>query len=156
MTAIVAALIFCFIIIGITEIIGLFLKIRPKVSKYKGISMVLLSISIFIIFACVLVYFTSKFEFINTVADELDHLNGSEFEALCRPFLEMLTGKEFELKGHSLEMKSVKASVDLIQDEDTKVIGQCGTDSNYFSSDKPEKDRKSKQQPGLQNYLSVE
>lgn len=78
--------------------------------------------------------------FINTVADELDHLNGSEFEALCRPFLEMLTGKEFELKGHSLEMKSVKASVDLIQDEDTKVIGQCGTDSNYFSSDKPEKD----------------
>lgn len=39
--------------------------------------------------------------FINTVADELDHLNGSEFEALCRPFLEMLTGKEFELKGHS-------------------------------------------------------
>lgn len=78
--------------------------------------------------------------FINTVADELDHLNGSEFEALCRPFLEMLTGKEFELKGHSLEMKSVKASVDLIQDEDTKVIGQCGTDNNYFSSDKPEKD----------------
>ena len=56
--------------------------------------------------------------FINTVADELDHLNGSEFEAMCRPFLEMLTGKEFELKGHSLEMKSVKASVDLIQDED--------------------------------------
>ena len=78
--------------------------------------------------------------FINTVADELDHLNGSKFEALCRPFLEMLTRKEFELKGHSLEMKSVKASVDLIQDEDTKVIGQCGTDSNYFSSDKPEKD----------------
>lgn len=78
--------------------------------------------------------------FINTVADELNHLNGSEFEALCRPFLEMLTGKEFELKGHSLEMKSVKASVDLIQDEDTKVIGQCGTDSDYFSSDKPEKD----------------
>lgn len=70
----------------------------------------------------------------------IDHLNGSEFEALCRPFLEMLAGKEFELKGHSLEMKSVKASVDLIQDEDTKVIGQCGTDSNYFSSDKPEKD----------------
>lgn len=78
--------------------------------------------------------------FINTVAEELDHLNGSDFEALCRPFLEMLTGKEFELKGHSLEMKSLKATVDLIQDEDTKVIGQCGTDSNYFSSDKPEKD----------------
>lgn len=43
--------------------------------------------------------------FINTVADELDHLNGSEFEVLCHPFQEMLTGKEFELKGHSLEMK---------------------------------------------------
>lgn len=46
-----------------------------------------------------------KENFIKIVAEELSNLNGSEFEALCRPFLEMLTGKEFELKGHSLEMK---------------------------------------------------
>lgn len=26
--------------------------------------------------------------FINTVVDELNHLNGSEFEALSRPFIE--------------------------------------------------------------------
>jgi hypothetical protein len=45
--------------------------------------------------------------FINTVADELDHLNGSEFEELCRAFIELLTGKEFEIKGHNLEMKPV-------------------------------------------------
>lgn len=75
--------------------------------------------------------------FINTVVDELNHLNGSEFEALSRPFIEILTGREFELKGHSLEMKAVRRSVDLIQDEDFRIIGQCGTDKDYFSGNKP-------------------
>ena len=75
--------------------------------------------------------------FVNTVADELDHLNGSEFEELCRAFIELLTGKEFEIKGHNLEMKPVRGSVDLIQDEDFKVIGQCGTDKDYFTGGKP-------------------
>lgn len=75
--------------------------------------------------------------FIKTVVDDLDKLNGSEFESLCRPLLEMLTGHEFALKGHSLEMKAVRGSVDLPQEENFKVIGQCGTDSNYFTSDKP-------------------
>ena len=56
--------------------------------------------------------------FINTVAEELDHLNGTEFEELCRPLIEILTGKEYEWKGHNLELKAVKGSVDLIQDED--------------------------------------
>ena len=70
--------------------------------------------------------------FINSVADELNHLNGSEFEALCRAFIELITGREFELKGHNLEMKPVKGSVDLIEDDDFKVIGQCGTDTDYF------------------------
>lgn len=78
--------------------------------------------------------------FIKTVVDDLDKLNGAEFENLCRPLMEVLTGHEFELKGHSLELKSVRGSVDLTQDEDYKVIGQCGTDIYYFTSDKPEKD----------------
>lgn len=39
-----------------------------------------------------------KDHFINTVADELNHLNGSEFESLCRPVIEILTDREFELK----------------------------------------------------------
>lgn len=75
--------------------------------------------------------------FINSVADELNHLNGSEFEALCRAFIELITGREFELKGHNLEMKPVKGSVDLIEDDDFRVIGQCGTDTDYFSGTKP-------------------
>lgn len=78
-----------------------------------------------------------KDHFINMVVNELDHLNGSNFEALCRAFIELITGREFELKGHNLEMKSVKGSVDLIEDEDFKVIGQCGTDADYFSGTKP-------------------
>lgn len=78
--------------------------------------------------------------FINTVADELDHLNGTEFETLCRPLIEMLTGREYELKGHNLELKAVKGSVDLIQDEDYRTIGQCGTDKDYFSGNKPKND----------------
>lgn len=78
--------------------------------------------------------------FINTLADELDHLNGSEFEALCRAFIELITGREFVLKGHNLEMKPVKGSVDLIEDDNYKVIGQCGTDTDYFSGLKPVKD----------------
>lgn len=78
--------------------------------------------------------------FINSVADELDRLNGSEFEALCRPLIEMLTGREYEWKGHNLELKPVKGSVDHIQDEDYRTIGQCGTDSDYFAGEKPKKD----------------
>lgn len=78
--------------------------------------------------------------FINTVAEELDHLNGTEFEELCRPLIEMLTGKEYEWKGHNLELKAVKGSVDLIQDEDYRTIGQCGTDKDYFSGNKPKND----------------
>lgn len=78
--------------------------------------------------------------FINTVAEELDHLNGTEFEALCRPLIEMLTGREYEWKGHNLELKAVKGSVDLIQDEDYRTIGQCGTDNDYFSGNKPKND----------------
>ena len=34
-------------------------------------------------------------------------------------------------------MKPVRGSVDLIQDEDFKAIGQCGTDKDYFSGCKP-------------------
>ena len=77
-----------------------------------------------------------KDHFINTVADELDHLNGSEFESLCRPLIEILTDREFELKGHNLEMKPVRGTVDLIQDDDCGVIGQCGTEKDYFSGKK--------------------
>lgn len=77
-----------------------------------------------------------KDHFINTVADELNHLNGSEFESLCRPVIEILTDREFELKGHNLEMKPVRGSVDLIQDDDCGIIGQCGTDKDYLTGDK--------------------
>ena len=89
--------------------------------------------------------------FINAVAEELDHLSGTDFEALCRPLIEILTGREYEWKGHNLELKAVKGSVDLIQDEDYRTIGQCGTDKDYFSGEKPKKDIESsiKNSPGV-------
>lgn len=83
---------------------------------------------------------TLKDHFIKTVADELDHLNGTEFEFLCRPFIELLTDREFDIKGHNLEMKPIGRSVDLMQDGDFGVIGQCGTDKDYFSGGKAVKD----------------
>lgn len=94
--------------------------------------------------------------FINTVVRELDHLNGTEFETLCLFLLEILTGKEFELKGHNLEMKPVRGSVDLVQNEDYLTIGQCGTDKDYFSGSKPVDDINSsiKNSPNFQTiYL---
>lgn len=77
-----------------------------------------------------------KDHFIRTVVDELNDLNGTDFEHLCRSFIELLTDHEFEIKGHNLEMKPVGRSVDLLQDGDFGVIGQCGTDQNYFSGKK--------------------
>jgi hypothetical protein len=35
----------------------------------------------------------------------------------------MLTGMEFEWKGHNLEMNAVRGSVNLVEDERYKVIG---------------------------------
>lgn len=76
----------------------------------------------------------------NTIVEELNHLNGSDFEQLCHHFIEMVTDKDFALKGHNLEMKPVRGSVDLVEDDGYRIIGQCGTDNDYFSGNKPVKD----------------
>lgn len=81
-----------------------------------------------------------KDHFIKTIADELDNLNGTEFEQLCHPLIEAITDKEFEQKGLNLEMKPVKASSDLLAATGYRIIGQCGTDKDYFSGKKPLKD----------------
>lgn len=75
-----------------------------------------------------------------TVVEELDQLNGTNFEALCKYVIEIITDQEFELKGHNLEMKPVRGSVDLIPDDGYRIIGQCGTDKDYFAGDKPVRD----------------
>lgn len=86
-----------------------------------------------------LIFLIMKLEnhFINYLTDELSNLNGTEFEHLCLPLIEMITNSEFEIKGHNLEMKPVRGSVDLIKDDDFFIIGQCGTDKDYFKGNKP-------------------
>lgn len=75
--------------------------------------------------------------FIQTVAEELNGLNGTDFEKLCLPLIEIITEKDFILKGHNLEMKPVKAASDFTETDDYRIIGQCGTDKKYFSGTKP-------------------
>ena len=73
--------------------------------------------------------------FVKAVVKDLEMLNGTAFEYMCQPLMEMLTDSEVILKGHNLYMKPVGYSVDLIKD--AKTVGQCGTDEKYFTDGKP-------------------
>lgn len=73
--------------------------------------------------------------FVKAVVKDLEIQNGTNFEYLCQPLMEILTGAEVVLKGHNLYMKPVGYSVDLIKD--AKTVGQCGTDEKYFTNGKP-------------------
>ncbi len=73
--------------------------------------------------------------FVKAVVKDLVMLNGTTFEYMCQPLMEILTDSEVILKGHNLYMKPVGYSVDLIKD--AKTVGQCGTDEKYFTDGKP-------------------
>ncbi|WP_440120876.1 NB-ARC domain-containing protein [Tenacibaculum sp. Ill] len=70
--------------------------------------------------------------FINTFATEISSLNGTDFEYLCKPLMHLILKDNILHKGHNLYGKPVGYTADFIAD-DYKVIGQCGTEPNYFS-----------------------
>lgn len=73
--------------------------------------------------------------FVKAVVKDLEVQNGTTFEYMCQPLMELLTDSEVILKGHNLYLKPVGYSVDLIKD--AKTVGQCGTDEKYFTNGKP-------------------
>lgn len=73
--------------------------------------------------------------FVIAVVKDLEVQNGTTFEYMCQPLMELLTDSEVILKGHNLYLKPVGYSVDLIKD--AKTVGQCGTDEKYFTNGKP-------------------
>lgn len=72
-----------------------------------------------------------KRNFIKSFADEIANLNGTEFEYLCRPLLSIILKDEVEHKGHNLYGKPVGYTADFLADN-YEVVGQCGTEPNYF------------------------
>lgn len=94
--------------------------------------------------------------FVKAVVKDLEIQNGTNFEYMCQPLMEILTDSEVVLKGHNLYMKPVGYSVDLIKD--AKTVGQCGTDEKYFTNGKPLSDIEGciKNSPGCRHiYLFV-
>lgn len=72
-----------------------------------------------------------KRSFIGKVTEDLRILNGSEFEYFCRPILRLLVNDDVIHKGHNLFAKPVSKTADF-STHNFSVVGQCGTDNNYF------------------------
>jgi hypothetical protein len=82
-----------------------------------------------------------KKQFINAFLEEVVRLNGTEFEEIGRYVMELITNQELIQKGHNPHGKPVGYTVDYEQLDRITLVGQSGTDSDYFSSgDKPLKD----------------
>ncbi len=87
-----------------------------------------------------------KRNFIQSIVNDLSKLNGTEFEYLCKIILQLILGTKVTLRGHNLYAKPVGYSVDLITNN-FQIVGQCGTDSDYFdglSTENEEKNNSSK------------
>lgn len=78
--------------------------------------------------------------FKSAIVGEMSNLNGTQFEDLCKVILCIILDKDDILhKGCNLNGKPVPYAVD-IKTEDCKIVGQSGTDTDYFSKsslDKP-------------------
>lgn len=68
---------------------------------------------------------------IKKVVDDLISLNGTEFEYFCKPIFEIIVGEEAIHKGSNLFAKPISRTVDF-STNNFEVVGQCGTDNNYF------------------------
>lgn len=67
------------------------------------------------------------------VIDNLQNLDGEEFERLCRVLFELIVQCPIIYKGQNLEGKPVRKAVD-ISTENRRSIAQCGTEKDYFTS----------------------
>lgn len=78
--------------------------------------------------------------FKNAIVNDMACLNGTQFEDLCKVILcIILNENEIPHKGCNLNGKPVSCAVD-IKTEDCKIVGQSGTDKDYFTKtnlDKP-------------------
>lgn len=81
-----------------------------------------------------------EISFINQTCQDIEKLNGTDFEYFCKDILDLLVGGNVQHKGHNLYAKPVKSTADFNTD-DFEIVGQCGTDRNYFDDlKKPIKD----------------
>lgn len=72
-------------------------------------------------------------QFKNAIVRDMSSLNGTQFEDLCKVILCMILNEDDILhKGCNLNGKPVSCAVD-IKTEDCKIVGQSGTDTDYFS-----------------------
>ncbi|RTE67608.1 hypothetical protein EH243_01275 [Amphritea opalescens] len=69
--------------------------------------------------------------FIKKIVDDLISINGTEFEYFCKPVFEIITGESSIHKGSNLFAKPISRTVDF-SNNNFEVVGQCGTDNNYF------------------------
>ena len=78
--------------------------------------------------------------FKNAIVNDMACLNGTQFEDLCKVILCIILNENDILhKGCNLNGKPVSCAVD-IKTEDCKIVGQSGTDKDYFTKtdlDKP-------------------
>lgn len=74
-----------------------------------------------------------KRNFIWSVVKELEVLNGTEFEYMCKDILSIAINKEVIHKGHNLFAKPVGYTRDFYEDSNT-IVGQAGTDKDYFTN----------------------
>ena len=78
------------------------------------------------------------------LSSDMETVSGTAFEYLCAEVFNLLVGKDIIHKGHNCFMKPVRSSVDMRIEDCTKVVGQAGTDVDYFDKlEKPLNDIKS-------------
>lgn len=81
-------------------------------------------------------------QFKSAIVSDLVSLNGTQFEDLCKVILTLILNREVLHKGCNLNGKPVPYAVD-VKTEDCKIVGQSGTDIDYFTKndfEKPMKD----------------
>lgn len=72
-----------------------------------------------------------ELNFIKKICEDMEKLNGTKFEYFSKEILFMILGQEINHKGHNLYAKPVKSTADFNTDN-FEIIGQCGTDNEYF------------------------
>ena len=77
-------------------------------------------------------------QFICAIIRGLSCLNGTQFEDLCKVLLSLILNENVLHKGCNLNGKPVSYAVD-VKTEDCKIVGQSGTDADYFSKNDLEK-----------------
>ena len=73
-------------------------------------------------------------QFKNAIVRDMSSFNGTQFEDFCQVLLRLILNDDDILhKGCNLNGKPVSYAVD-IKTEDCKIVGQSGTDTDYFST----------------------